>query len=105
MLDEIRKDIMEKEIKENGVKRIKKSIEKGLPNGVKNELEQKYKNYDKNFKDFSIKMADITTNINMIKTALVTDAIYDRKEDLIELGNMLINEANKIIELGKEDSK
>lgn len=96
---------LEKEIQESGIKNLKEA----LKNGVRPELiklaEEEYKNYTKEYRDFKIEMSQILTKIGMITKVLQTEAIYDRKEKITELGTLIIDEANKIIELGKGVSK
>lgn len=94
------KEFIEKDIRENGIEDVKESFKRGIdPEHIKL-AEQKYKNYTKEYRDFKINSSKISTNIEMIRLVLGTEAIFDRKEDLIELGTLLMAEANKIIELG-----
>lgn len=94
------KEFIEKDIKENGIENLKEALKEGInPDQIKL-AEEIYKNYTKEYRDFKIKISQILTKIKLMSIVLQTEAIYDKKADLIELGTLLINEGNKIIELG-----
>ncbi|HAB66566.1 MAG TPA: hypothetical protein DCE23_04280 [Firmicutes bacterium] len=94
------KEFIEKDIKENGIENLKEALKEGInPDQIKL-AEERYKNYTKEYRDFKIKISQILTKIKLMSIVLQTEAIYDKKADLIELGTLLINEGNKIIELG-----
>lgn len=95
---------IQKIYKSEGLKGLREAMEKTLPQEhvmveILSELA------DENFAKFKIQMLRIKSNLGTLFGILGSNEIYENKTDLIEIGNLIMNEAKKIIELGLEVKK